>query len=849
MAALTTHPKYVTTAGFGCIFSNFGLGPGEPEEPTIVTKFFAENSYDNNSDAYDEEKISHQSVTHRCGDFATMNSIFGIDLNAFGSTYVKGYPTNINVKGQAGVITKHLRAGYNDVAPSLICETPNYKGASLNQNVYRLPDGATSKYPVVKMNNMGVDLFDNPGFLTLNSFIQSLELMVIFHTGMIHNDIKANNMLVSPLTGNVSLIDFGLCKRFQQGSDYPPYSERTYTVINQSWYAYPPEYTFLRTSRREFRPPTRDYVGEYLTAYDRVKAAMQWAFHIELEHEAGESNDSRITRITRELTTVYNEYFNSGVVSKDQIFLQTAITGDTYTLGLESFFCYGEMARRDGLNQNASISATNVRVSAAKIIPGNVFITMISMLLTAFNPRYRPFHINILKLYSYNNRRLIQGASTIISAGGTPYAEVSILNGAPAVIDVEPEMCLGMDGCPISQEEVNNNLKLLYFFLQQDPADMTDLLYNDANTYESLLADANALIIATVPSLFFPPPPLPEILAAAAINAFNVPTPPGGPPTPPTPPSPPHFVSPQPTVAPRNPMAPPVANAFANLLGSPRAVPVVHVPVPAIHPFFRRGPLPPIGARAGGANPYEILICVLAAEAIVKNLIEAGLLSPGVYMSALSKSSDDVISKTLRGIIVEQYNGVVQKGGLISPLKPVRKRNRNTKSKKLNGKGPKLNVTRRLRANVNIQGKMPIYSDNQMNVFFNQIMTSTTPGRLNLLYCYYVSHLPAPDQKTIMSLLFFVPLANPEVVGNVMSQLAISDSAALIDYLKALKADHINEVGASLELDVAKAEADIDDLVTKYIDGGDARYMSLLNKFTEMSDTMVKLTDSYPTAK
>jgi serine/threonine protein kinase len=877
MAALTTHPKYVTTAGFGCIFSNFGLGPGEPEEPTIVTKFFSKNDYDNDSDAFFEEKLSHRSVINRCGNFATMNSIFGVDLNAFRHTFVKGYPTNINVKGPGGVITKTLEAGYADVAPSIICETPNYKGASLRNRVYSTPDGATSKYPVVKMNNMGVDLFDNPGFLTLNSFIQSLELMVVFHTGMIHNDMKGNNMLVSPLTGKVSLIDFGLCKKYEVGSDYPPYHDRTYTAIQQSWYAYPPEYTFLRTSRTEFRAPTRDYVGEFLNSYDRVKASMQWPFHIELEHEAGESDDARITRITRELTTVYNEYFDPalpGRLSNDYIFLQTAITGDTYTLGLEAFFCYGEAARRDGLDQHPSISATDVRVSAGKTMTGNIFIVMISMMLTAFNPRYRPFHVNILKLYRHYNRRLIQGATTIISAGGTHYAELSILNGAPAVIDVDPEMCLGMDGCPISEEDVKDNLKLLYLFLQQDPADMTDLLYNDTNTYESLLRDANTLIRATAPSLFFPPPPLPPVVATPPAAAFSIAstedstpttppgtppdTPPGGPPTVPTPPgapatvatpppdSLPHFVTPR-SHGVAAPMPPAVAAAFAGLLGSPRVMPRAHVPVRVIHPFFRRAALPPLGPHAGGTNPYEILIYVSEAEAVVKNLIEAGLLSPGVYMSALKKASDDVISKTLRSILIESEG--VQKGGLTSPLKPImpraiRIRNRNTKSKKLNGKGPKLNATRRLRANVNIQGKMPIYSDDQTGVFFNQIMTSTTPGRLNLLYSYYVSHLPVPDQKTVMSLLFFAPLANPEVIGNVLTQLASSDSAALIDYLKGLKADHVSEVGASLELDVAKAEAEVDTLVAQYIDGGDARYMGLLNKFTEMSDAMVKLTSS-----
>jgi len=249
----------------------------------------------------------------------------------------------------------------------------------------------------------------------------------------------------------------------------------------------------------------------------------------------------------------------------------------------------------------------------------------------------------------------------------------------------------------------------------------------------------------------------------------------------------------------------------------------------------------------------------LAAEAIVKNLIEAGLLSPGVYMSALNKASDTVISTTLREILFEPYRKTHQKGGLLTPTKtarpqklmntPPNKRNRTTRTKKLNSKGTKLNATRRLRANVNIKGEMPRYSEMQTTVFFNDSITSTTPGRLNILYRYYVSHLPVPDQKTIMSLLFFVPLANPDVLGNLLTLLAESKTAAIIDYLKTLKAAHIEEVGASLELDVAKTEADIDGLVTKYIEDGDARYMSLLTTFTAMSDQMVKLTNSYSTAK
>ena len=269
--ALTTHPKYITTAGYGCIFSNFGLGPGEPEEPTIVTKFFSMN-LDEKSDAYYQEKVSHVNVVKKCGNFPTMSAIFGIDLNATGTTYVKGYPDSINVKsGNTAypIMTKRLTTGYDDVSPSIVCETPNHAGNLLNNKVYSIPHGNSIKYPVIKMNNLGVDMFDNPAYLTLNSFIQSLELLALFHTGMIHNDMKGNNMLVSPLTGKVSLIDFGLCKPFDPNSPFPPYHERTFASIRQSWYAYPPEFTFLKSSKTEFRNPSIDisYIKEYIRSY------------------------------------------------------------------------------------------------------------------------------------------------------------------------------------------------------------------------------------------------------------------------------------------------------------------------------------------------------------------------------------------------------------------------------------------------------------------------------------------------------------------------------------------------------------------------------------------------------
>ena len=848
-AKLSEHPKYITTAGFGCIFSNYGLGPGTPEEPTIITKFFGKNSNNDESDAYYDEKESHRNVIEKCGKFETMNSIFGVDLNSEKHTSVEGYKEAINVKGKP---YKHILTGktvipitklsmkpeFRDVSPSLVCETPNYKEISLRNPVFGIDDGHSMLYPVIKMNNLGMELFDDPSNLTVNSFIQMLELLALLHTGMIHNDIKGNNMLVSPLTGKVSLIDFGLCKPFDPASPAPPYNERTYPSIRQVWYAYPPEYTFLRSSRTEFRDPelSADYVEQFIDQYEQIKKHHNWPFHpfMDVIDEHGETTEQRVLRVRAALKKVYDEYFKPDIpnrLSNPHIFLQTAVTGDTYTVGLESFYYYSRVHRADNLPENPAVPATMVRVDKGKEVNGEEFIDAISVLLTAFNPRYRPFHINIIKLYRFYNKSLIEGATTTVNVKGSPYMELSILNGSPLTIDVEPGMALGMEGCPIPKEEVDNNLKLLYYFLQHDINTIVSLIYGDVNTYESLLDAANKMITEKSPALFLAGlPNSPAIPSAPAPSPASSPLPPTVPLT-----GPPTV---QPTVQPTGPLE--ERTEETNLVSvsikpsEPEFQSAQSVPTPPLpdHTKVPTGQLFSRNFHRGGGDANTLSIHTGDKRALVKNLIEAGLLAPGVYMSALNKSSDSEISDKVIKMLRAK-----QSGGLNNTQFNSEKIN-NKQTKKLNRGSNNKNGTRRNKAKV----EMPSYSELQTNVFINNIGTSTTPGKINILHAYYISYLPVEDQKKITKLLFFVPLADPDIIRNVINLLSSQSTDKLVNYLNGLKSAHVSEVANHMPLDIMKGGgADIDSLVESYVNDNDEdRYRSLLSTFREMSRQIVK---------
>jgi hypothetical protein len=130
---------------------------------------------------------------------------------------------------------------------------------------------------------------------------------------------------------------------------------------------------------------------------------------------------------------------------------------------------------------------------------------------------------------------------------------------------------------------------------------------------------------------------------------------------------------------------------------------------------------------------------------------------------------------------------------------------------------------------------MPNYSDLQVTSFMNQIMTATTPGKLNVLHAYYVTFLPVDTQETIMKLLFYVPLANPEIIGDIVNYLSAEKVKDLIQYLQGLKAEHLEAVGSVMNVDYNLSEEQANKMMTSYVHGGDARYTELLALFDEMA--------------
>lgn len=826
---VTDNPRYVTTAGFGCIFNNYGLGPGTPQEPTIITKFFG-LGHKKMDDYYTEEKTSHNNVIKRCGEFPTMSSIFGIDLNQGANTVVSGYPTPNNMKSYDGsIVSRNKPPGYPDVSPSLICETPNSRGHKLHSPIFFLNKKGVRFYPVIKMNNLGVDLFENPVNVNLNSFIQSFELMALLHTGMIHNDMKGNNMLVSPYTKRVSLIDFGLSTPFRLTVPVPPYYDRTYAKLRRPWYAYPPEYTFMRSSGTEFRNPSEfpEFTKEYIAEYDTINTRYKWANHAFLDKRVGESDMARETRIRTALDKIYNEYFDPALaIPNSKVFLQTAVTGDVYTLGLEHAFIYGKINRGDGLygeNDRTPVDVGTVEIKA------NDFMNRVSTMITALNPRYRPFHINILKLFKQYNRKLVPGATTFVSVIGEggqpdrPYIELSILNGNPPSISVKSEMALGSPGCPIDSTEVIDNMKLLYFLIQKDDNEIRKLIYNNDISYIQLLDTANKFI-ATNPSTLFPRPP-------------------GSPKN-----------SPQgmPTIV-RNPLSFVNMRAFEPVQREPLSELVQLNPLDKVRDRVPKDKEPMVPAdkeqdghvkveiykfadhifspknkhsggrrkKMSGGSIDSLYICNKDGADFIKNLIQAGILAMGVYMSG----SRDEVSSAIMKILEEKKGGRVATLTLKNNLnKTARIMNKTLIKLNRANANAKVNTTRKTRVNLKVEN-MPEYSDLQTECFINEIVTSNAPGKINLLYAHYLSYMSIEQQKEVIKLLIFVPLADPDVITSIIKEL--SNYTAVVSYLNLLKSSHVSKIG----LDVSKTTKEIDDLVEKYISNTEDRYTMLLNLY------------------
>ena len=601
-----------------------------------------------------------------------------------------------------------------------------------------------------------------------------------------------------------------------------------------------------RAARAAFntaRPPINDFIQSYADRSDLAYINI-------LERIPTDTTVAiYLARIKSYFQQAYDQYLGNAAIPNPRKFLETAITGDTYAIGLELRYLYGRL-RGGTPNPRMAVSTVAIsRVGSINIsIAAYEFLNRIAALLTAFNPMYRPYHINILKLYKHYNAMGVAGGITQVMVGGVNYMNMSIFNGAnpaagpPSVINVNPGMALGSTGCPITPLDVLNNLMVLYYLLQKNVNEINVIIYNRAITFDIILADAERYIAANDGSLFPPPPGRPP----------GAPVPlPLSPPSPAPAPASVHTpyrpiirpLSPVPAAAPaprRGFLAALVGlvgcghrrGAIRALLAPPSGTihVMVHNPLAAPRVTAR---LMPGGRRtrkyrvARGGDPtrvnsddYPILV---NADNIVKSLLETSLVAFGTVVAALAVNSQDTMSSTIRAILDSQ--NIKINSNYTNSNNSTRNNNRN---KKLNSNSVNLNRTPKN----NRDSKMPNYSDLQIKSFFGQIVTSGAAGKINILYAYYIAFLPVEDQVEIMKLLMFIPLADPVIVANIMTYLSGQSQKDFMTYLESLKKIEIVKMRNVMDIDVEKAENDIHVMVNDYLKAdGDDRYSMLLNAF------------------
>ena len=212
-----------------------------------------------------------------------------------------------------------------------------------------------------------------------------------------------------------------------------------------------------------------------------------------------------------------------------------------------------------------------------------------------------------------------------------------------------------------------------------------------------------------------------------------------------------------------------------------------------------------ISKRGGGKHNYYI-----SQDGLLKNSIDGGILAPGIYMNAKQNHSDSIISKSIHKSSIRPY----------------------TARRKSNKKH-----TARLRqSGGSIETNIPNYSDLQKTSFYNEIITSSTGGKINLLYAHYIIYIPDNEhKKQLLDLLLHIPLSNPETIKTIIKYFTTRNINGLIEYLKKEGVTHLNEVSKQLGKPLNKnTNTSINKLINEYISSDDSRYRIMLTYFENL---------------
>jgi hypothetical protein len=213
--------------------------------------------------------------------------------------------------------------------------------------------------------------------------------------------------------------------------------------------------------------------------------------------------------------------------------------------------------------------------------------------------------------------------------------------------------------------------------------------------------------------------------------------------------------------------------------------------------------------------------------------MEAGLFSFGAYSAALKAMQHEEISEIMRSRLTagSVTNGGVRVTPSVSSVRSLRNKSIRNKAKQssVQKSVKKLNTTlRKNTVKLRRTGNMPNYSDLQVECTFNDIMTSTAGGKLNILHSYYIRFFPAEQQALLMRLLFYIPLADPAIIRKIMA----TDN--LVPYLTDLKNTHMTQVNTMFR--TGDVEQEINDIVNTFLSMPDeSRYGMLLDIFDRVA--------------
>jgi len=173
--------------------------------------------------------------------------------------------------------------------------------------VYRNP--TTKNIGSLLLENGGVSLKDFQkkfrGKLTVNDFeifltsIKNLfeALIILRKHEYVHQDIKANNIVYSPKTGKIALIDFGKLttfKKIKENCGRSTHNEGT------SWFNYPPEAKFMNRDKKLLRYEDyyQDFLKKTITTWDSYSLALCLKEMFEKDFEIKNVDKDKAVRLT-----------------------------------------------------------------------------------------------------------------------------------------------------------------------------------------------------------------------------------------------------------------------------------------------------------------------------------------------------------------------------------------------------------------------------------------------------------------------------------------------------------------------------------------------------------------------